>query len=357
MGSNAVCFKYIALFVFILGSLGDIVSKKRATYGANDPQALTLLTALAGMVFYPLFVAVAFAMKWVKRSQLCLPVWKPACVAILFVLHNACLNTGAGGKAVPGVLVGVLVKGTIPFSMLFNMPKATLGLQYTFGHWLSFLVVLVGAGVTIDMSGLSLTPLVVRSMLMILVSIVPLAAGFTFVEMILKVQHKELFALALWSWICVFQSIASLVLMPLTAWLNDIPLSKMMPDLQQGMECYVTGVTPQGREAWDCEEAAIYWWINVGFGLLANMGMALSTRYGGATLMWFAKAMTVPMAAFFFAQPAIMGKYAVPGTTAEYVGVLITFVGVLLFNSKEPARRAETEGIDDEQLLRTEARA
>lgn len=331
--------KYASLFIFMVGTVGSSVLTKRATYAANFPVALTQLTALVGAVVYPLMVAVAVAMGWVKIPQLTLPWWKPAAIAVLFVLHHSCLNAGAGGAAVPGVMIGVLVKFVIPFSMLFNMPKATLGVRYGVWHWLSFCVVMAGIAVTVRMGGIPLAPNAVFQMVLIALSTIPLAAAFTLIEITLTIFHKELLAVALWAWICLCQSLASLALLPLSSWLSGVQLNDMLPNLDAGMVCYLRGVnTPANEAHLDCGEAAKCWWLSLLFAFLMNIGMCLSTRYGGATLMWFVRAFTVPLGAVCFAQTALMGSHAVPMTLAQVAGVLVVFAGVLGFNAVEPAQ-------------------
>jgi len=330
-------FKYTSLLAFMIGSVGDQVSFKRITYAANFPSALTQLTALVGAVVYPLVVGVALAMGLVKSSQLCLPLWKPAVIAVLFVLHHMLLNAGAGGATVPGIIVGVLVKMVIPFSMLLNMPKTSLGLKYSALHWFSFALVMAGIAVTVNLGSFPLTGAAAGKMILIVLSTIPLAGAFTFIEVNLTHRHPDLFAVALWMWVCLFMSLVSLVFLPLSAWLNGVPATDMLPDLRRGMVCYVEGVAPlDAKHDLDCEEASRFWWTNICFAFLMNVGMPLSTRYGGATLMWFVRALTVPLAGVCFAQPSVMGKHAVPMSRSQEVGLLVVTLGVLLFNASEP---------------------
>merc|ERR1712048_144589 len=97
-------------------------------------------------------------------------------------------------------------------------------------------------------------------------------------------------------WVCIFEFVDSLVLLPLSAVLSHLPFSKVWPNLGAGIACYVAGDTLADVDAGtDCKEAQAFWWGSTVFALATNPAMPVSTRYGGAALMWFVRAMAVPV--------------------------------------------------------------
>lgn len=335
--------KYGSLLVFLIGTVGDQVLIKRATYSAYFPAALTLLTAIVGIVVYPVIVLGALASGHVRRHHILVPLWKPALIAFGFTLHHVLLNVGAASSSVPGIIAMVLAKLVIPVSMLLNMPSFTLALQYQRRHWLSVLLLLFGIVLTV--SGPLRSALLTKglhnklgNMLLIALSTVPLAAAFTFIEKHLKEHHRDLFTVALWMWICIFQFFMSILLLPLNAVLSRLPMSQMWSDLQQGITCYAGLHTPHSPKAVDCNVAGTLWWTSLCFSLAYNLAMPVSTRYGGAALMWFVRGMAVPLAGLLFTSTVVMGSHAIPMTWPQVVGLFVVTAGVFMFNSIEPRR-------------------
>merc|ERR1711904_159063 len=84
-----------------------------------------------------------------ERRHIVVPWWKPAVIAIGFTLYNVSMSVGGGSRAVPGIIVLVLSKCIIPFSMLLNMPRCSLGLKYSKLHWASMGVLMGGIVLTV----------------------------------------------------------------------------------------------------------------------------------------------------------------------------------------------------------------
>jgi len=349
-GRHRTFLKYGSLALFLCGSLGDQVLIKRATYAANSPAALTMLTALLGTLVYPILVLGCVLAKAVRLDQLKVPWWKPAFIAFCWTLHHLLLNIGAGGHAIPGVIVAVLVKSVVPISMLFNMPVWTLGLHYHISHWAGLVVLMSGVLLTLSsvMKGPELTWTHLGKMALVVLSTVPMAASFVFIEVNLKRVHPDLFAIGLWMWVCIIMAGMTIVLMPLNTLLTNSSFGSMFSDLGDGMACYVLGHTPPDRvnpppdsssSPWDCSSASESWWAAMGFMLAFNLAMPVSTRYGGAALMWFVRALTVPLSGILFSMTFIMGKNAKPLSATQIFGLLVVMLGVALFNAQEPTPR------------------
>ena len=64
------------------------------------------------------------------------------------------------------------------------------------------------------------------------------------------------------------------------------------------------------------------------------LARAAQVREGGATLMWFVRAMTLPFGAIVFSFDAVMGSDATPIDATAILGVLAVFIALLLYNAK-----------------------
>mmetsp|Transcript_123791 Transcript_123791/g.214612 ORF Transcript_123791/g.214612 Transcript_123791/m.214612 type:complete len:365 (+) Transcript_123791:130-1224(+) len=349
--------KYGSLSVMLVGYTLDSVLVKRATYAAYYPSALTVLAAVLGAVVYPVIVVGAFASGKVTWAQVRVPfrdLWMPLVVSAGFSLHHVLLNVAAGKAVVPGIWILVLGKSIVPMSMLLNMFSRTMGLRYDLRHWLGALLLLGGILLTLGQD-LAKSAHVAKglashigNMLLIILAQLPLAASFTFIEITLKGVLRDIFTVAFWMWVCIFQVAASLIMLPLSAGLSG-SFREMWPNLGEGMLCYVAGQTPEDAPAGtDCASACGSWWVAILFTFAMNLAMPLSTRYGGAALMWFVRGLAVPLTGMLFASRFLMGLHAKNLSLAQTLGLGVVAAGVLVFNSREPHPRescGDTAGI------------
>lgn len=340
--------KYGSLTVMLVGYTLDSVVIKRATYAAYYPSALTVLAAVLGAMVYPVIVVGAFASGKVTRAQVTMSpkdLWMPLVVSAGFSLHHVLLNVAAGKAVVPGIWILVLGKSIVPMSILLNMSSRTMGLRYDSMHWLGVLLLLGGIVLTLGQD-LVKTATATKgfaahtgNMLLIILAQLPLAASFTFIEITLKGVMREIFTVTFWMWVCIFQVAASLIMLPLSAGLSG-SFREMWPNLGDGMLCYVSGQTPGNAPAGtDCATACANWWVTVFFNFAMNLAMPLSTRYGGAALMWFVRGLAVPLTGILFASSFLMGHHAKSLSLAQALGLGVVAAGVLVFNSREPHQR------------------
>lgn len=353
MSSQSV-LKYGSLAVMLVGYTLDTVLVKRATYAAYYPSALTLLAALLGVLVYPLIVACALAtgkVTWVQVTIRRRHWWRPLAIGAGFSLHHVLLNVSGGKSSVPGIWILVLGKSIVPMSMLLNMLPKTMDLRYDRFHWLGVVFLLSGVVLTLhhDLYKTALSAkgfsAQIGNIVLIVLAQLPMAASFTFIEVSLKGVMSELFTVALWMWICIFQALASLVLLPLNAALagkasGGSHHQGMLGNLGDGVWCYVLGQTSvEAPEGTDCTIASFMWWFSILAAFSMNLAMPVSTRYGGAALMWFVRALAIPLTGMLFASPFLMGHYAKYLTFAQVMGLATVAIGVLIFNSREPHNR------------------
>lgn len=341
---KATFLKYVSLGVMLLGYTVEQVGMKRAATAAYYPAAITLLTAVLGVTVYPFIVFGAVATGRVTRSQVILPLkdmWKPCIIGVAFTLHHLFQNVSAGKKSVPGIWVVVLSKSVVPMSMLLNMLPFTMALRYGLTHWLAVLLLFSGVVLTVKedlfKEASKLNGRAFNIFLIVLAQL-PLAAAFTFIEVSLKGAMEDFFTVALWMWICIFQAVVSWMVSPLSAALSHKSSHSVKADshLVSGMVCYVLGQTPEdAKHGTDCATASTSWWITIIFTFAMNIAMPVSTRYGGAALMWFVRAMSIPLTGLLFTSSYLMGSYATHLTILQVCGLAVVFGGVVLFNSQE----------------------
>jgi len=333
------------LGVFLLGSLGaEICAKHIQLAAARYPMALVYLMAVTGLIAYPIIVVAAVASGKIGREQLLVKWWKPAVMGICFVLHDMLLKVGGRGK-LPGPLILVCVKAVVPFSMVMSMSARTLNYSYTGLHWAGMIILMVGIFVTglnqlnhFQHQNHATFAQGLGQASCIILSTIPLAAGFVFLEKWLK-SNTNMFPIAFWMWTCLFMLPVVLLMVPAGAMLAGQPFSEMWVNLVDGIRCYTMGTNPDSHaETVDCPKASTFWWIQLGFLFAYNLAMPMSTRYGSATLLWFVRAIAVPLGAILFASHLLMGSDAVLLDKLDFVGLVIVVTGVFMFNYHEPIK-------------------
>mmetsp|Transcript_69978 Transcript_69978/g.216357 ORF Transcript_69978/g.216357 Transcript_69978/m.216357 type:complete len:395 (+) Transcript_69978:61-1245(+) len=354
--------KYVWLATFLLGTLVSTVAGKRVQLAAPEyPMALVQLLAISGVIVYPLLVIGAVASGQVSPGQLLVEWWKPAVVGTCFVLHDMLLQIGGRG-ALPGVLILVLMKLVIPCSMVMSMSKHTLCVSYCKLHWAGMVVLLAGVLMVVpgQLTHFQETVSPVQATfqaLLVAASVLPEAAAFVFLELWLKGDNKHMYAVAFWMWVCLFMLPIIEILVPLGAVLSGVQLPLMWSNIYNGFRCYVVGMQPQAEDDDGtgvtnvtnasipprCVEACRFWWGGVLFALASNVSMPMCTRHGSATLLWFVRALVVPLGGLLFASSAVMGDHAIPMQAMGWIGLFLVMCGVFLFNSRDPIRTSSTD--------------
>ena len=82
-----------------------------------------------------------------------------------------------------------------------------------------------------------------------------------------------------------------------------------------------------------CADVPLYYWLSVPAGLAFNLSMGEVTRRSGATLMWFVRALTLPVASLLFTSRAIMGDSATTLHAGEIIGIAVVFAALVFYNT------------------------
>merc|ERR1712059_32642 len=154
-----------------------------------------------------------------------------------------------------------------------------------------------------------------------------------------KQMHPQMFTVALWMWVCIAQVPMSLIMVFLLSLLQGSTSGAVCANLLDGMACYVAGLTPASEPAAVCSKAQTFYLWSLLPGFAFNFAMPVSTRYGGAGLLWFVRAMAVPGAAILFSWTWAMGSYATALSPLQVLGLFFVVGGVVVFNWRYPQNR------------------
>lgn len=215
---------------------------------------------------------------------------------------------------------------------------------------LGILVLLSGTIVTIGPKFLDATPIasnstavtaagdeaddfseVVLNLSLLIAAVVPTAVAMLFIELQVQHVHPQLHVMYLWVKICVAEFFLGLLLAPLNAWFQNIPLVSQLPNLWEGVLCIVLGREEYGEQ---CATLPRFYLSTIVFGCAFNMAMAGSIKSGGATLMWFVRAMTLPFGGIIFSFELVMGDSATTLSVYEIFGLVVVFVALIVYNKK-----------------------
>jgi len=355
--------KYSSLLVFLLSTTADTVLARKVSYAAFFPASLAVLTAIAGSVIFPAIVLGQCVISWRRTGE---SPWKnvfPAygmrtcekpykdilkviltapLIGFLFGAHHLLTNTGAGHgpSALPGTLILVLGKLTVPISMLLNMRLLFGGKIYNWRHScaLGFLFIGIICTVWSPLMGASYNIQMAKNMVLVALGALPLAIAFAIIEKSLKGELKDLFTPALWMWICLSQSLLTPCLAFIARNFGVVQHhhAPSVVSVQDGMMCYVWGSLPRNApDLTDCSQASSWWWWAAVFGLCMNLAMPISTRYGGATIMWFVRAMATPICSVIFSSTFIMGQHAIPYSFPQNLGIILVTAALVIFEYAE----------------------
>merc|ERR1719464_742324 len=124
----------------------------------------------------------------------------------------------------------------------------------------------------------------------------------------------------------------TVVFLPLSALLTHTPFSRIGAQLKDGVECYLLGLSDGSPKGEGCPEAAKLWYAAIVFALMFNLAMPICTKLAGATMMWFVRAMAIPLCGMMFASKIIMGDHADPPNRNQAVGLALVATGIFIYN-------------------------
>lgn len=337
--------KLTAFAVYFVGTLASTVLGKKTTIAAPAyPYALTVLSPLAGLCVYPAVVVSMSYLGFIRKEQRQVPMWKCAVVGLLFCLHNVLENLGNRGNVVPGPIVLIILKSIVPITFVASYVVPQLRPRYRWSHYAGVAILLAGIAVALGGELSSLHGFRFSEslgyMVLLLSSVLPLAAAFVFIEVQLKHDHAELHPTVLWAYVCVFEALVSIPLAFVNAALQGISMSHVWSNATEGIACYVAG-SPGGVQHLTsgddavtvaCGEAQLWYLCGLLPGFAFNFAMPVCTKYGSATLLWFVRALALPVASVLFSLRFLMGSNASHMGAWEWGGLVMVFFATMLYN-------------------------
>ena len=373
--------KWAALAVFFVGIVANSVTAKKLSIASSPyPYAQTQTLAFVGCVVYFPVVAVGVVGGCIRRHQLVMTWWHPVLIGMLFCLHNIFANIGNMGNTVPGELALLLSKFTVVFSMALGELPCFRGVHVYNTLHLTALLVLVAGFIVGVLGELSLSVedvgLFIADVVCLVGATLPLAFAFVFMEKQLRQTSPQLHPTWLWAIVCTVEMAVGFPLIYLNGAVQRLPMDCVWWNFWEGLACLAAGIdlsavassviSVEGKNisslvaqapsntAWHemCDNAtfsgqnntvitvdcpAAMWWFYWNFvpGLAFNFAMPVATRYGGATMLWFTRAMALPFAAVFFSLSFIMGPDTTPVTVGEIVSIVIVTAALLIYELAE----------------------
>ena len=348
--------RYKFLLSFFVSFLAySVFSKKVAISSKDYPYALTELSPLSGLLIYGtiLFSRYVYeahvASDDVKKRNYEIPFWKPALIGTLFSIYNLMYNLGNRGSVVQGGIVLLISKLVVVFSgIMSSFPplKKKLNRNQIGGLCMLF----AGAAITLTprLSGGNDTDddddnnddsMVILYVLLLISAQPVLALAMLIVEYQVTSIHKNLDLIYLWFVVCLFESFVSLLLAPINASIAGISISNIPVNLRDGLICVLEGRSHVD----DCQNVPLLYIGQVLCGCCFNLSMAASVKNsGGATLMWFVRAVTLPFGAILFCIPWIMGDDAESLSWYEFLGIFLVTAALYIYSIR-PIHSARVE--------------
>lgn len=322
--------------LFVTSIVDSVLAKKVAIGARNYPFTISMLSPVAGMLVYGcMCLHLRYTGKLEDKETRTVAWWKVAVVGILFASHNVLRNLGNRGDTISGAVVILMAKLNVFVSAVLSM-LPPLRRRFNIWQWSAMVLLLGGIAVTIgpqfaepaEVQGAALSHKA-EALLMIIVSVVPTALGMLFIELQVQHRHPKLNVVVLWMKICVMEFLLGSLLAPINAQLQGLGMSHIIENAVDGLACMFLGQNVALND--QCVGIPKFVLSTFVFGCAFNLSMAGSIKEGGATLMWFVRAMTLPAGAFVFTIPLVMGDEATSLTGFEVAGVGVVFVALIFY--------------------------
>ena len=259
-----------------------------------------------------------------------------ALVGALFSLTNLLTNLGA--RDVSGPLVLILSKLNLPLTMALS--RALFRTPYTRWHMGGCALLLGGVALSVQ-PALAAASAEALGVLLLVLSNLPLAVSFLFLEHNLKRHHQRLSIPWLWLWICVFELPIGFLFSPGNALVQGLPMGQIFPNFVDGFRCLFAG--SDGGQSTGCGRALAFYLASIPPGLAMNMSFGHLNKLTSASLVFTLRTVSLVLASLFFAFPFVMGDEVTPLSAPLVGGVLLVTVGLIVYVSRgEPEPAVET---------------
>jgi hypothetical protein len=241
-------------------------------------------------------------------------------------------------------------------------------------HFGGVIVLLIGITVTVigsaindsshnDANGNGNGPSVIINVILLITAVIPLAIAFVYIEENLKRHHQSLSVPFLWFLICCCQFPIGMLLAPLNAVIQGIPISDIPHNMVDGLTClYLSRSPSSSTQPWNitridmnvmndmsvsaaslgnttsendaCANVLTFYLLHLPPAIIFNLCMGQISRYGSATLMWFLRTASLPISSLLFTTSFIMGNEAQSFDVFVITGLVVVCCGLTLYISK-----------------------
>mmetsp|Transcript_33496 Transcript_33496/g.96155 ORF Transcript_33496/g.96155 Transcript_33496/m.96155 type:complete len:487 (-) Transcript_33496:327-1787(-) len=323
-------------FCLLVASLGNQVYFKRMT--SAMPNYGWYLTQLSTFVYVPIFAVLAGT--GVVQSAKPGLLFKFAMMGVFDGLSGTLMVLG--GVHTSGTMQVLLSQAVIPTTLILS----TLLLRKQF-HALqkagaAFIVCGIILAKTMGGSSGGTDNMVVFNVIFFM-AVIPNAASSVFKEVAFKGFDGDLDVNVLQFWVACFQLVVNFLAMPIYTLQvlgpQQVPLSEMPALITGGTKClfFLEDQVKMdcgfpGQKACDtCATAWIPVMVFFMFNVCCNVFTVLVIKHGSAALGFLISTLRMPLAAFAFGSPLVMGNEAVPPGPQDFVCLGVIIVGLSIY--------------------------
>eukprot|EP00429_Kryptoperidinium_foliaceum_P062615 CAMPEP_0176075630 /NCGR_PEP_ID=MMETSP0120_2-20121206/37802_1 /TAXON_ID=160619 /ORGANISM="Kryptoperidinium foliaceum, Strain CCMP 1326" /LENGTH=480 /DNA_ID=CAMNT_0017409337 /DNA_START=58 /DNA_END=1497 /DNA_ORIENTATION=+ len=326
----------LCAFFLLASSVGNQIYFKKMT--SAMPNYGWYLTQLSTFIYVPIFAVVAGtgAVQHAKPGLL----FKFAMMGVFDGLSGTMMVLG--GVHTSGTMQVLLSQAVIPMTIVFSV--ALLRKRYHLLQHSGAAIIVVGiilakaAGGGGDAANNLVTFNIIFAC-----SLVPSALSSVFKEVAFKGFDGDLDVNVLQFWVALFQFVTNFIAMPIytlpVLGPQQVPMSHMPALITGGtrclffledqvkMDCGWPGERP-------CDHCATAWLpvvLYLAFNVLFNIFTILVIKHGSAALSFLIATLRMPLAAFAFGSPLIMGREAVPPGPKDIVCLVVIIAGLVTY--------------------------
>ena len=345
---KAQLFIYVVLVV-LLGTGNRVSFKIMLTPMANYPTFLNVLTSFSYIPFFGAgWLYKAVATKDITRSQYrIINQYKFFGMAGFASIANVIIILG--GVKVSGPMQTLLLQGVVPVTIILSI--IFLKSRYTIWQYLGAVVLMVGIVGSmwpfLEQSFFGPTAGGLNSsliwMLLFLSASVPLSTSSVYTEIILMKEDFDIWYL--YTCQSIYQFLLGVLMIPIIClpWFGGVSPFEIPEQLVFGAKC-LFGIN--SLETDNCAYGGITTLTYIGFNLTWNIFILLVIKYGSASLMWVASAITLPLANLCYALPLPLIGSQLP-TIYDILGLVLVVVGLCMYNFLKKRSSKSGDGTDE----------
>lgn len=348
----------VSFILMLIFQLGNRIFGRLQTYPMyNYPLFLNLMMIGIYVPICYLYIIPAFLFtNKITKEQTDIPKYKFAVMGAYDSLAGI-MQTFAIIYITNASLIVLVQQSAIPISMIIS--RYALNATYTNSQYLGAAIVLLGIIAVIIPSMLGGSPSssdiaspdsteisegstsIFKSqtlwLIMLVISCVPMCLSSVYKEKALG--EMEIDVIYLNGWVAIYQFLIAIPLSIPTCFIQNIPLSSVIPNMYGGMMCWMGYNTitedynPDNLPLDDCANAPFYVTAYLFFNVVFNFLIILILKLGSANILWMASTVIVPISNVAFSMNFMPGHQ--PMGPMDFVGLVIIMLGLVIYRFSE----------------------